>query len=204
MMEFPKKYTVWHGTDALKLVLYPPGKFTWKVRIFLHRALWRMIWRFFDVHYINHLGLKKALVDFGIAKNKICVRPVGYSKVSYPKKEHVKFTVLFYVLFSESNSKYNDWIYGKEVLEYLMQNLTGVKWIILDGTNDMAEVYPIVDLYIKVNRTIYNNLNRIAKECLFNKISVLVVEANDNYKEVLAWINTRKDTWYTKKKRAVS
>jgi len=201
LLEYPKKYIQWYGTDVLKLVMFPPGKFIWKFRIILHRIFWKLVWNIFDMHYINTVNLKKGLIDFGISEKKIEVKPVPHNMAIYSKKDHNKFTILFFVRQEKSNQKYKDWIYGQEYLEILKRRID-CHWIVVDGTYDMAEVYPYVDLYIKISQTIYNDLNRISKECLLNKIDVIHFKAyQDNIEDLVKWINIKKDIWLIKRKK---
>lgn len=192
-LEYPKRIAWWHGTDALKLVIYPPGDIKWYVRIFLHRIFWRLTWRFFNKHYVNNSNLAEALVEFGINRSKIEIKEVPYPKIKYRSKKHKKFTVLFYLKKSKRNQKYKDWIYGKEYYEILKKHFNV---FLIDGTYKMSEVYPYIDCYIKINRTKYNSLNRIGKECLFNNIPVY--ELNNNIEECIEWINIKKDIWLTR------
>ena len=208
LLNYPKKIAWWHGTDALKLVMYPPGPFRWHVRIFLHRIFWRLAWRFFDVHYVNHAGLIKALEAAGISPDRIRIKPVPHSTKKYKKADHDRFTVLFYMPANGSPKQYAEWIYGREVLNFL-ESKTGIHLIVADGSLDMSDVYPKVDAYIKVNRTIYNGLNRIGKECKANDIPVMMLKMYgrtipEYIREVDSWINTKRDIWLTKKRSAKS
>jgi hypothetical protein len=187
ILEYPKKIAWWHGTDALKLVMYPPtNNKLWHFRIFLHRIFWHIMHRFFDYHYVYNSNLAEALKEFGI-KN-IEIKELPYKKIRCDRKEHNVFTVLFYIPIDKKNQKFKNWIYGKEYFEILKKHFNV---LLIDGTYDMSLVFPVIDCFVKVNRTKYNSLNRIGHECLFNNIPVY--ELNNNIEECIKWINIRKD-----------
>ena len=192
----------WTGSDALFLVMYPPSKKRKYIYMFFLRVYARITDFFVQCHLINHEGLRPALEKFGM-KKPIEVREDSYPTTIYPKKNHPYFTVLFY-LPKTNNQKYADWIYGKVFLDYLELHHNV---FVIDGSFDMSIVYPIVDCYVKVNRTKYNALNRIGKECLLNKIPVKQLHwyrsDSENLAELKKWINTKKDIWLTKREKGL-
>lgn len=200
----------WTGSDALFLAMYPPSKKRKYIYMFCLRIYARLTDFFCKGHLINHEGLRAALQKFGM-KKPIEVFEDPYDKTIYPKIEHKSFNILFY-LPKTNNQPYADWIYGKEYLEYLQtyeEQLPEHYCIIkVDGSKDMAKIYPFIDVYIKINRTKYNAINRMGKECLLNDIPVLIVQHHLDYfplsikkiskfidKKVreLKWTNIKKD-----------
>ncbi len=201
MLEYPKKIVHWYGTDALKLIMYPPGPKLWHVRIFLHRIFWKVMWRFFDIHYVNSLKLSPYLEEFGISKDRIKLKEVPYSMTVYKKKPHKEFTVLFY-LPKAKNPRFKDWIYGRSYYECLKER---VNILVVDGTYNMGEVYPIVDAYIKINAHRGSDMNRIGKECIVNDIPVLILNTYEGSPlwRVINWINIRRDIFNTNNEKKV-
>ena len=199
----PWKFCWWRGGDAIKLVMMPPEKILNKLRILNYRLFWRIAHKRFNEHWVNNEPLKQALLDFGISENKIKVKPIEYPKVKIKKMKHNKFTVLFYLPKGRKYKLFTSWIYGKEYI-YFLQEYYNV--FLVDGSYNMYEVYPIIDCYVKINKTKYNGLNWIGKQCIDNDIPVFIVnDFNDtfenNIKRLDKWINTKKDIWNTKKEK---
>ena len=191
LLDYPKKIAWWHGTDALKLVMYPPGNKLWHVRIFLHRVFWKIAWRFFE-HWVNSQRLTPYLREFGI-KNKIELKPISCPKYYIDKILHEGFNILFYLPKPKSNQKYKNWIYGESYIQYL-EAIEKINLIIVDGSSNMEEIYPTIDCYIKINQHRGSDLNRIGKECIDNNIPVLQIGCHGySLNEAIDWINTNKD-----------
>jgi len=191
LLDYPKRIAYWHGTDALKLVMYPPGSKLWYVRIFLHRIFWKVFHRFFD-HWVNSQRLIPYLREFGI-KNKIELKPVPHPKYIFKRIPHYGFNILFYLPKSKSNQKYKNWIYGKTYIQYF-KTIEGIDLIIVDGSADMERIYPVIDVYVKINQHRGSAINRIGKECIDNNIPVLQVGYHGlSLNEAIDWININKD-----------
>ena len=193
MLEYPKRICWWHGTDALKLVMFPPFRLRMQLSIPFYRLFWRLVWRFFHKHYVHDKYKKRALVEFGIPEDRIEVKHTGRTLMQCPKARHNGFNVLFYL---PSSSKYRDWMYGRDYYNALEEKLD-VNWIIADGTVNMANVYPVTDAYIKINRTVYNGLGRMAEECESNHIPIIEVHAyrgcfSDHIQDIVNKINLLK------------
>ncbi len=192
---YPERIARWHGTDALMLAMYPPGMN--KLRVFLHRLIWRSIHRFFQ-HEVNHIGLKKILNNWGI--DEVTVKPIPHRDYSYLKPYVNPRKILFYL---PGNSKYKDWIYGKDIINKVMRSFPDDKryypedfFIIVTGDSDMPSVYTQTAGYIKINMTRYNSKNRMAKECESAGIPVYVYNDWNNYEsigDIVEWINTKLD-----------
>ena len=114
----------WQGTDALKLISYPPGKFIWKIRIFAERILWKLFESMIDQHFVVHPRLCKYLIDFGIPEKKISVRPY-YGMCNYctkicSKKEHNGINIAYYYPGDRGNRKFKQWVYGKDIIDQII------------------------------------------------------------------------------------
>lgn len=181
-LEYPKKIAWWHGTDVLKLHkdMYP-NNLGWKFNLqaALHRIFWRIMWRFFDKHFVHDECKKIGLLEFGIPDEMIEVRHTGRTdNVIYKKQPHDGFNVLFYL--PKSEKPYRKWIYGAKYLEDLKKLFNHYNFVVADGSLDMSKVYPTIDCYIKISRTKYNTLNRIAEECKANNIKVIHLKSYEN------------------------
>lgn len=168
----------WVGTDALVQVAYPPGSRIWHIRIFFERLFWRVFGRFFR-HWVNSEKLIEYIEHYS---DDIQVMPFPSVYKIYPKRKHSTFNVLVYLPKKKRNQKYKDWIYGRKIIQGVMDELRGlddIHFIVADGTLDMSEVYPITDLYIKIMRHRGSDKNRIAKECEHNGIKVIYTNYAD-------------------------
>jgi hypothetical protein len=199
----PLKIVWWVGTDAWKLVMMPPLSLLMRFRIISSRIFWKIAHKKFNEHWINHIELKSALMEFGIPEHKIKLHETPYSKKKYRKKDTDKFWVLFYINRESDRQDYTDWVFGKRYLDELQKNYD---IFLIEGKHDMAEVFPIVAVYIKINKTKYSGLNRIGKQCKINNIPVYTVNDfadtfENNLKRLEEWINTKRDIWNTKRKK---
>lgn len=192
-MKYPKLIVWWHGTDAIRLVSKVPSRWYYKV-FFLpfYRLFWKIAWRFFDKHYVHDIYKKRALLEFGIDEKLIEVKHTGKISKKCSKIAHKGFNILFYL--PSNNSVHRDWTYGKDYLDELQKRLgSRVNWIIANGKLDMLFVYPYIDFYIKINKTVYNGLGRIAEECLENNIPICEVHSyrgcfSDHIKSIVKYV----------------
>lgn len=182
----------WIGTDALKLHMYPPGKFIWRFRIFGERLFWRTFHSWFDEHWVNTPKLIPYLTAIGISRRKIKHVEIPWRKKKYLKREHKGFKLLFYISKSfDGNQRYKDWIYGKKIYDQLT-NRSMFHLTLIDGSADMNEVFPIIDGYVKVMRHQGSDKNRIAKQCEHNQIPVFYTDYNKsdlvNAIQIVKWV----------------
>ena len=157
----------WLGTDALKLIKYPPGKFTWKFRIFAERILWRLFEPLIDKHFVVHPRLSKYLIEFGIPSKKISVK-IDWSDCNHcegcAKKKHEGINIAYYYPGDRGNREFKRWIYGMDIIEQVIFLFPGVNWIHLDGSQDMCKIYPTLDAYIRPNR--HDGFPKMIIECM--------------------------------------
>jgi hypothetical protein len=178
-----KKSCLWMGTDALTLVVNPPSDtFLWYIKLFFYRLKWRLLSRIFDNHYVIHERLKQHLVDFGISEDKISVK--GYDNElagirkdytppdskKYEKVKHEGFNILYYHPLPNclGGETYIRWKYGIDIIEQVMNLFCLCHFIKIDGSQDMSEIYPITDFYLRPSR--HDGLPRIILECETNGI----------------------------------
>jgi len=178
----------WMGTDALKLVKVPPGKFTWRFRIYAERLLWKALEPFFSEHWVVSEHLRSYLTMFGIKYDKIKVVPDPPLNLKrYKRKKHVGFNVLYYCRKDSTNQKFKDWCYGWDIYLELKRRLNyDVHWIVIDGSQNMDDVYPYIDAYIRPNRA--DGWSRTVEECRFNGIPVMATRESPDVDEFERWI----------------
>jgi hypothetical protein len=161
------------GTDALKLDTFPPGKWIWPIRIVMERIVMKLIEPLTSEHWIVHERLRKHLLSFGIAdkKIKVVVDPPLYPD-PIAKIKHDYFTVLFYCPPGTDN-KFTSWKYGLDVYMDALEQLEldssyPIKFIQVDGTEDMKDIYAITDCYVRPSR--HDGEPRMILECKINNI----------------------------------
>lgn len=164
----------WMGTDALTLVEFPPGKFSWKVKIVFKRILMKIFDRLIFEHWVVHKNLGKHLFDFGInpQKIKIAVHPPKHQK-KFRKIKHDGINILYFCRGHRSNNKFKRWKYGEDLFEQVKAQVDGVNWIVIKGTKgneDISEYIPLTDAYIRPSR--HDGLPRLLLICELNDIPV--------------------------------
>lgn len=155
----------WMGTDALTLHRKPPG-FSW-LKIHLHQIKMRLLEPAISHHWIVSEVLIKDLEGSGFVRlNKLTkvVKPAKFQKV-VTKVDHPGFNVLYY---HPSNSQFKRWVYGADTFEQIRNRIQGVNYIIVDGSQDMGEIYPIVDFYLRPSR--HDGNPEMIRECQRNNI----------------------------------
>ena len=170
----------WQGTDALKLKTFPPGKFIWKFRILFERLMWKIFEPLIDQHFVVHPNLSKYLTDFGIPAEKISVKAdlpdCFYCVTPCEKKPHEGLNIAYYWPGGRGNGKFRRWVYGKDIIDQVktyfpIRSIMGeikINWIELNGCQDVCEIYPTLDAYIRPNR--HDGMPRMILECEALKI----------------------------------
>ncbi len=161
----------WMGSDALTLWSVPPGRN--RLEIFLHRLKMRLLKPFITRHWVTSSRL---VVDLARSKS---VLPDKIAIVYWPgrhhqpvrKQPHVGFNILYY---DPGKDKFKRWVYGIDIIETVQVKLTGVNWVKIDGRQNMAEIFPITDLYLRPSR--HDGAPRIIEECRLNNIPVVYSE----------------------------
>lgn len=157
----------WIGTDALTMATYPPGDFRWHVRIFFRRIWYRIIESFIYQHWFVAEHLANSI---RVAENKkylVVDPPIIATKIK--KKKHDGFNVLYYFPSITKNIKFKKWLYGFDIFEYTREQLfPQLNYIVVDGSQNMTEIYPIVDFYLRPTR--HDGHSRMIDECQINNI----------------------------------
>lgn len=182
------------GTDALKLDTFPPGKWYWSIRIVIERILFKLIEPLFSEHWIVHERLRKHLLNFGISnrKIKVVIDPPLYPE-PFPKEKHEGFNILFYCP-PGTDTIFTQWKYGTDILDevddYLLLDSSipiDYYWILVDGSEDMSKIYPIVDCYVRPSR--HDGEPRMVLECKINKIPYYYSEdGNPKVEDIIKFI----------------
>lgn len=160
----------WMGTDALTMWLTPPGKSA--IMVAIHRLKMRLLDFFIAHHWVVSprllADLQKSKLD--LSKLAIAVHPPKYH-ARIKKIPHDGFNILYY---DPGEGEYSNWVYGIDIIDEIKNRLSDVNWIRVDGRQNMKEIFPIVDLYIRPSR--HDGAPRILLECEINCIPVIYSE----------------------------
>jgi len=172
------------GTDALTLVINPPtSNKLWHIKLIFYRLKWKILHKIFDNHYIIHERLRVHLLEFGIDPEKISVAKYSNEKhtgkrreftppelVPCKKVKHKGFNILYYhpKPVCLGGEKYIRWKYGIDYVEYMKVIYSYFNFIRVDGTQNLSEIYPIIDFYLRPSR--HDGLPRMNLECEANNI----------------------------------
>ena len=79
------------------------------------------------------------------------------------------FNILYYFPIG-GDMEFHKWLYGWDVAETVQNRLIdrNVRFMIVNGNNDMKYVYPYVDFYLRPNR--HDGPSRMRMECDINDI----------------------------------
>ena len=131
------------------------------------------------------------------AKTRVIKDVIKYQK-KYPKEEHSGFSVLYYYPKNEYNKKYCRWVYGKDIIDYLIGEFPQFTWIHIDGTQELSGIFPLVDVYIRPNR--HDGSPRLVMECEIQNIPYYHSQCNPDITEIinfLKWQHESKKTLRT-------
>jgi len=155
----------WLGTDARTMKDYVPGM--GKFRIFLHRIKMRVMnFLFIDEHWTvahklkNYIPWKSTVYHIASQNFK-----------KYPKKDHEGLNVLWYLPLNKKDQEFKDWCYGRDLFNYMKDVFEhhNINFIEVDGRADMSKIYPIIDVYVRANRS-DGQMPRMVLECMHNDI----------------------------------
>lgn len=168
----------WVGNDVLFMNKYPKGtRFRFKCKIFAFRIIVKILDRYYIKrnwvvadHLKHELDLRNPIMKIDYPRSS----PDHLHLVKYKKIKHDGFNILYYWPQTDNlkkgNRKFHEWLYGYGIYAELTLRLTeyNINWIIVDGTKDMKEIYPIVDFYLRPNR--HDGMPFMVKECIANDI----------------------------------
>ena len=167
----------WVGTDVLFMNKYPKGvRFRWRVKIFFFRIIVKILDRYYvkrhwvvSDHLKHELDFKNPIMKIDYPRSS----PDYLHLVKYPKQKHEGFNILYYwpaTRKKKGNRVFFEWLYGYNIYAELTLRLIeyNINWIIVDGKQDMKEIYPIIDFYLRPNR--HDGYPFMVKECIAQDI----------------------------------
>lgn len=160
---------IWQGTDSYLLNKFP-RQMKWS-KIFYVSAL-RLFAKISDIfaqeHYSCGQRVENNLKRFGIKKPIKQFKDIVWYPNKFKKKAHKEFNVLYYF---PSNTKWNRWLYGYDffiVVKDILAYNQNIRFIVVDGSQDMNKIYPITDFMIRPTR--HDGHPRMIDECIINDI----------------------------------
>lgn len=182
---------LWPGTDSLMLIDYSMRSRKKRVYWWIFRRVIRLLEFFADSHLCNAQNVADNLNQFGVRKPiEFIETPLKYTE-KFDKIPHNTFNVLYYFP-KGGDQKFLKWLYGYDIYEQLREELPKVNFIVVDGSSDMRDVYPIIDLYIRPNR--HDGNSRMVRECEIQNIPYCWSNSNPD-------INDFRDSILTNTKR---
>lgn len=176
----------WTGTDSLMLIDLSRRSFRKKLVWLLFRIIVKVLDKFYvESHYVDHSLLKDRLKKFKVSKPIVVLSDQIQHKNKYTKKAHSKFNLLYYMPHKTSDTSFWKWVYGYDVYLKIKDNLSGmnINWIEVDGSKDMNKIYPIVDFYLRPNRS--DGASRMRQECEIQGIPYYWSQTNPNHQEAI-------------------
>lgn len=182
---------MWTGTDSLMLIdtsMRRPRKriIWWIFRI----LIWILDRWYVEEHWVDHRGLRDNLERFGVRK-PISEHEDRHIDRGITLTPHPGINVLFYCP-AGGDRDFRRWLYGVDVYEWLKKELPHINWIEVDGGQDLADILPYIDIYIRPNR--HDGKSRLATECRKAGIHVLHTRRGE-------WGLSR---WYFELKKTIS
>lgn len=158
----------WTGTDSLMLIDFSMRKLSKRPYWFVFRILVKIMDLFIEGHYCDSENIAANLRKFGTRKKiRVFHDKLNHTKI-YPEKNHEGFNVIYYNPVKRKDKKFIRWLYGLDIIEQVKNEMSHINFIELDGTKDMAEIYPITDFMLRPNR--HDGASRIRQECEIQRI----------------------------------
>lgn len=162
----------WMGTDVLTLCIYPP--YYNRLQAWLHRVKMWLLRGFIDEHWFVCEKLRCEIPDKYV-EGKTEIAYLRYPFKVYPKKDHEGFNVLYYA----PAGKFHEWLYGLDLIRWLINKYPELGWVKVNGSQNMDEIYPIIDLYIRPSRD--DGAPKMVDEC--EAYGIPVYWSEDGYPE---------------------
>lgn len=178
---------MWTGTDSLMMVDVSKRTFRKKVVWLLFRWIIKFLDKHYvQEHYIDSLNLKDNLVAAGLVKPiKVRPDPVKY-QVKLPKIQHEGFNVLYYC--PDTDNKFIRWLYGYDIFESVKEHFPTINFIHVDGSQNMKDIYPITDFYLRCNR--HDGASRMVQECQIQDIPYYHSQRDPDTDEIIKKIRS--------------
>lgn len=177
------------GTDAFLMHDFIPGmSWKWRMKTRFLRLWYQFLNIWIDTIYVDHWVLVDYLRIGGIDGTFIEAPDPIWHPVPEDKLPHEGINVLYY---DPSDRKNNPeairWIYGIDLIEKAMDDFPNVHWIKVDGTADMTKVWPVVDIYVRPNRT--DGRSRMAEEAKIRQIPTYHTRFTSDYTYLKEFLN---------------
>lgn len=180
---------LWTGSDVLYATRFIrklkfPTKKSKLIYMFCMYIFVKIADIFIECHYVVSKHLIRELKCLKFNKEiKVLIDPPIYP-IKFKKKKHKGFNILYYRGVG-SNQKFNDWIYGYDIIFELRRMDFNI--IEVNGEKDMSEIYPIIDFMVRPNR--HDGNPRMIMECKINDIPYYWSKKNPNIKQIIKQIN---------------
>lgn len=183
------------GSDTMLLNEFPK-------QLPRRKIFYVLLYRFFiwlsrfctEEYWVVHEHLIKELK--GIKREKIKVVQHPYNETKFPKVEHKGFTVLYYI--PKDSDKWNEWIYGYDIFQQVRSyywRYNEVKFMIINGTQDMSQVWPVTDFYLRCNR--HDGGARLVDEAKVNEVPYYWSYENPSVEEIIKSIENARANRHT-------
>lgn len=173
------------GSDTILLNKFPkqlPRRkifYVWLYRFFIWLSKFCT-----EEYWTVHEHLIPEIVRFGIKEDKIKVFQHPYNETKFPKVEHMYFVITYYL--PKDSDKWNEWIYGYDIYQVVRSyfwRYNEVKFMVIDGTQDMANVWPVTDFYLRCNR--HDGGARLVDEAKVNEVPYYWSYENPSIDEII-------------------
>ena len=136
----------------------------WRKRPYwwLFRRFVRVAEFFIQSHATISDNLNNNLKQFGVRKPIEHIPTTIQHTERYEKIQHNVFTILYYLPI-DGDRKFNEWLYGYDIFLKVIAHFPELKYIVVNGHNDMKYVYPYVDFFLRPNR--HDAPSRMRMEC---------------------------------------
>lgn len=153
----------WTGTDSLMLVDYSMRKPSKRIYWWLFRRIIRLIEPFIQCHYCVSENVSDHLKKFGINKSIEIHHDFHQIFKTIKKIPHDEFIVLYY-LPTGLDTDFIHWLYGADIVLQIENYFKDkIRLLLISGSQDMYELYPMIDFYLRPNR--HDGHPRMIDEC---------------------------------------
>ena len=171
----------WTGTDSLMLVDYSMRRFRKKVYWWIFRRLIRVMDFFIQEHYCDAENVAENVRRFGTRK-KIKVVPDKFNTTKYNKIKHEGFNILYYFPISY-DKEFTKWLYGYDLFLKAEEYFSDDFFLVVHGSDDMSNVYPWIDFYLRPNR--HDGASRMRQECEIQDIPYYWTQKDPNINDII-------------------
>ncbi len=180
----------WTGTDSLMLIDISKRSFRKKIVYLFFRLLIKLIDPLIQEHYCISQNIADNVKKFGTKKKIVIVDTILLHTKKYKKIPHNGFNILYYLPDNKMEQKFLEWLYGYDILLRTVRYFKyrkDIHFLICDGSQDMKELYPITDFYLRPNR--HDGSCRIRQECEIQGIPYYWSASNPNFVDIIKKIN---------------